>query len=297
MKLRNIAWVIVGILVILFAWRIVARLTAGRAEQTEKVIPVVAVKATPGSLSARVSLTGDIKGAAEVLVKPSLPGRVMEIYVNEGDWVKEGAGLLSYVASIEPDNELYNDMVVFAPISGLVGVKYVNLGDQTSTSNPVFSIYQIDRVNVYCDLPEKYYSLVHPGTSAQITLDALPNRIFHGTVGSVRPVIDPLSRTSRVEIILPNPGRQIKPGMFARVDLLLEQKNGVLTIPFDAVLGEDQKSVYVIEGGAAVQKNITLGLLSGLTVEVTSGLVSGDQVIVVGQRVVKAGSKVEVKAE
>jgi len=297
LSLKNIIYIAAVLLVMLIAWRVVGRLTSGREKEVEKPVPVVVARPTVGSITEKVDLVGDIKGATEVPVKPTLPGRVMEIYASEGQWVKAGDPLLSYVAGIKPDDDLYNDMVVFAPISGLVGIKYVNIGDQTSVANPVFSIYQIDYVKIYADVPEKYYSLVRPGIRAEISLDAIPGRIFRGTVSNVRPVVDTLSRTTQVEIKLANPGYRIKPGMFARVDLLLRQKNDVLLLPMDSVLGEKDKYVFTAENGAAVQKSITLGILSGDTVEVVSGITADDQVITVGQRVVKSGSKVEVSAE
>jgi RND family efflux transporter MFP subunit len=159
--------------------------------------------------------------------------------------------------------------------------------------NPVFTIYDIDKMKIYADVSEKDYSLLKRGARAQIKLDAFPGQLFLGSVNNIRPVIDPYSRTTQVEILLPNPGHRIKPGMFATVSLVLISKPNVMIIPFDAVLGETDKYVFVSAGNLAVKKPIKLGLQEDENVEVVSGLSAKDKVIVLGERVAKEGSKVE----
>jgi hypothetical protein len=79
--------------------------------------------------------------------------------------------------------------------------------------------------------------------------------------------------------------------MFAKVDLILLRKADVMIIPFDAVLGESDKYVFVAQDGKAVKKPVTLGLQQGDDVEVAAGLTAADKVIVLGERVVSEGSK------
>ena len=293
MKNKKWLWFLLALLLLIFAWRVVGRLTAAKEKEAERIVPVVLARPTVGRIAETIMLTGDVKGASEVLVKPALPGRVMELFVEEGDQVEAGAPLLSYKEGLKPGDELYDDLTVFAPISGLVGVKYVNLGDQTSVSNPVFSLYDIDTVKIYANLPEKYYSLAKPGIPVTVRLDAFPGKRFPARLSTIRPVVDPLSRTTQIEIVINNPGRQIKPGMFGRVELVLREKNKALLLPFDAILGDGEKYVYVTGSDVARKKTVTLGLVSGATAEVI-GLSTSDQVIVVGQRVVKEGDRIGV---
>ncbi|MFA4967131.1 MAG: efflux RND transporter periplasmic adaptor subunit, partial [Candidatus Margulisiibacteriota bacterium] len=226
---------------------------------------------------------------------------VEEIFVNEGDYVVKGEKLLSFVSGISESSDIYEDMIVRAPISGIVGMKMVKEGEQVGGSigslNPVFTIYNIDRVKIYANVPEKNYSMVKRGTRAEISLDAFPNEVFYGDVNNVRPVVDPLTRTTQIEIVLNNENRRIKPGMFAKVDLRLQQRSGVLIIPFDSILGETDKYVFVDQNGAAVKKPVTLGMQQDNNIEVTTGLTGSDKVITIGQRVVKEGSKVEESKE
>ncbi len=289
---------IVGVLILCLAvFRIYYKITTGKKIQETRVIPVMVSVPKIGSIEYRVSLTGDVKGQKEVNVRSGTAGRVAEIYVNEGDHVQKGDKLLSFASGLSEQSDIYEDLIVRAPISGIVGMKLVKEGDQigggTGTSSNVFTLYDIDNVKIYADVSEKDYSFLRRGTPAEIALDAFPGEIFNGSVSNIRPVIDPLSRTTQAEIILPNPGHRIRPGMFGKVDLILKKKTGVPIIPFDAVMGDKDKYVFISRDGAAVKKPITLGMQQDNDVEVTSGLSGSDKVIVLGQRVVKEGAKVE----
>jgi multidrug efflux pump subunit AcrA (membrane-fusion protein) len=295
MSLKRILWLVVVLVILLGAYRIFVKVTTKKV-QAERIYPVVVQTPRLGELQYRVILTGDIKADTEVNVRPRTAGRAEEIYVEEGDYVNKDDALLSFVSGISSESDIYEDMIVRAPIAGLVGVKLIKEGEQVGGSsgslNPVFTLYSIDDVKIYADVSEKDYSLVAKGTPAEIRLDAFPGETFHGRVNNIRPVIDPLSRTTQVEIKLPNPRHRIKPGMFAKVDLVLKRETNVEIIPFDAVLGESDKYVFVAQDGKAVKKPVTLGLQQEENVEVSSGLTAQDKVIVLGERVISEGAKI-----
>jgi RND family efflux transporter MFP subunit len=266
----------------------------------ERVVPVIVASPKIGDLEYKVTLTGDINAETEVDVKPRTASRVEEIYVKEGDYVSKGAKLLSFVRGITAESEIYEDMIVRAPLSGLIGLQLIKVGEQVTISSgspkAVFTIYSINNMKIYADVSEKDLPLVKRGTPAEIRLDAYPNEVFRGKVNNIRPVVDPLTRTTQVEIILPNAAHRIKPGMFAKVDLILERKRNVLIVPLEAVLGETDKYVYVNADGAAVRKPVVLGMQEEDQVQVVSGLTTADRVIIVGQRIVEDGSKVTESA-
>ncbi|MFA6169528.1 MAG: efflux RND transporter periplasmic adaptor subunit [Candidatus Margulisiibacteriota bacterium] len=298
MNTKRVIWVVVAVVILLFSYRLVNRLNGAKEIKEDRVIPVIVVTPKIGPMEQRLTLTGDIKAETEVNVRPRTTGRVEEIYVKEGDFVNKGSKMLSYVFGIKPTDDLYEDMVVKSPIYGVVGMQLVKVGDQVTAAvgggaNPVFVVYGIDRMKIYADVPEKYYAFIAKGTPADIMLDAFPKDKFRGVISNVRPVIDPLSRTTQVEILLPNYSHKIKPGMFARVDLVLKRVGNATIIPFDAVLGETEKYVYVAKDGIAKKQKVELGLEEGNNVQVTIGLSPLDKVVVLGQRVVKDGSKIE----
>lgn len=298
MKAKRILWIVAVALAVLFVFRIADRITSSNRTVDKKIIPVSVQNPIIGSVEEKVTFTGDIKADKEVSVRPRIAGRVAEIYADEGDEAEKGAALLSYVAGITPDNELYDDMVVIAPISGVVGIKLVKEGDQVMNQvgggvNPVFVIYDIDKVKVYADIPEKYYSSLDEGMPAQISLDAYPDEVFKGYVNKIRPVVDPMSRTTQIEIDLPNRSHRIKPGMFAKVDIALKKASNAVIVPFDSVLGDREKYVFVSENSVAKRRPVVLGLQQENKVQIKEGVSVADKVIVNGQRVVKDGSAVE----
>ncbi|HTY14070.1 MAG TPA: efflux RND transporter periplasmic adaptor subunit [Candidatus Omnitrophota bacterium] len=296
MNLKRWITLIVVVVVALTIFRIGYRIATGKKVQETRPSPVLVQNPKIGNIAYKEILTADLKGQKEVSVRPRTAGRVEQIFVNEGDYVEKGEKMLSFATGISEQSDIYEDMIVRAPISGIVGMKMIKEGDQVGGSpgsyNPVFTLYDIDNVKINADVPEKDYGLLRIGTPAEIVLDAFPDRVFRGSVGTIRPVIDPLSRTTQVEIVLPNPGHKIKPGMFGKVSLVLKQRTNVLLIPFDAVLGENEKYVFVSSNGAAVKKTVTLGMQQEDQVEVISGLTAADRVITLGQRVVKEGSAV-----
>lgn len=297
MKIKRILWIVAAIIIVLFVFRITSRIISSRKVAEEKVTPIVSINPKVGTIQEKLTLTGDVKAETEVVVRPRVTARVEEIYVDEGDYVEKGAKLLSFVAGIKPDSEIYEDMIVRAPISGVIGIKNAKIGEQITSTvgliNPVFTIYMIDNMKIYAEVPEKYYSSVSMGMPVDITLDAFSDKVFKGYVHIIRPVLDPVSRTTQIEIRLANPKHLIKPGMFAKVDVILKSKSNVLIVPYDAVMGDGEQFVYVDEKGLARKKVVKTGIQQENDVEITSGLLASDRVITVGQRVVKDGYKVK----
>ncbi len=295
MKLRNIFWLIViGILVFIFAFRITSWSQKSKKVVEDLSIPVEVSYPQYSLIENKITLTGDVKADTEVIAKPKTAGRIEEIFVEEGDYVSKGDKLVSFIPNAKPGDDLYDDMVTFSPISGIVGVKYAKLGEQATPQTSLFGIYDIDNVKVYVDVPEKYYSYVKIGTPIKMALDAIPDRVFSGSVSNIRPVIDPLSRTTQVEISVPNSQHKIKPGMFSKVDIILKKNANALVLPADSVLGMDDKYVYVVSSGKAVKKDVVTGMEEENKVEILSGISSKDLVITAGQRVVENNSTVEV---
>lgn len=299
MKTRKALWIILILIFLLLFYRACVRISGGTKTETGRIIPVSVMNPKTGTIENVLTLTGDIKGESEVSVRPRIAGRVEEIFVKEGDHVNKGDVLMSFLAGVKPDDPIYEDMVVRSPISGFVGIQLVKIGDQVissvGTNNPVFVIYGINNVKIFANVPEKYYSFVSKGTPALIRLDALPGKEFSGSVSRVRPVIDPSTRTIQVEIIIPNNSYIIRPGMFAKVDLIMQRSSGVMKIPTDAVLGDGENYVFIADEGHSVKRAIVKGIEGYDEIEVKSGLQYTDKVIINGQRIVGEGTTIEVR--
>jgi membrane fusion protein (multidrug efflux system) len=157
----------------------------------------------------------------------------------------------------------------------------------------------MDKVKVVAGVGERDIALVKEGTTqATVRVDAYPDEVFPGTVRKVSPVADERTRTVEVEIHIDNPGYRLKPGMFARVDLTLQERANAVVIPDHAVLRADEATfLYVVEGTTARRRAVRLGLAEGERVEVLEGVRAGERVVTRGQRLLEEGSAVTVVEE
>lgn len=122
-----------------------------------------------------------------------------------------------------------------APIGGVVGKRYVEVGQWIEQGDPVADLVQLDPLFVIVNVPEQVLPRVKRGDEARITIDALGGQTFTGKVDQILPEADPTSRTFRVKLLLPNPQLSVRPGFFARA-VLVSTSDSALVVPRDAVV-------------------------------------------------------------
>jgi multidrug efflux pump subunit AcrA (membrane-fusion protein) len=295
---KLVVWIIVIAVVLLVGYRVFQRMGQRRASfstEEERRVPVRVSEVAMSSLREVISFTGDVKGKDQVNVYSEVPGRIREYAVSEGNWVRK-EGLLATVDRAITGLD-FEPAKVRSPIAGIVGRIYLDKGDAVAPQVPVALVVRMDVVEVKINVVEKDVPKIREGQVAGIRVDAYPDTSFTGKVTSVSPVVDPMSRTAAAKISLTNRKGLLKPGMFARVDLVVREKTGVVVVPADAVLGRAEYYVFVVEGGKAAKRKVSLGIREKNSVEVTEGLQVGDSLIVVGQRVVDLGEEVAVVGE
>ncbi|MBI2360254.1 MAG: efflux RND transporter periplasmic adaptor subunit [Deltaproteobacteria bacterium] len=129
-------------------------------------------------------------------------------------------------------------------------------------------------------------------------MDAYPGRIFEGKVARLNSALDPSSRTLVAEIHVPNGQQLLKPGMFARVSLVLGEQKDSLLVPAEAVVEEDGKDfLYTVADGKAVRREVSRGWSQNSLVAVNKGVGEGEKIVVAGQHRLKPGMKVRVLDE
>jgi membrane fusion protein (multidrug efflux system) len=129
-----------------------------------------------------------------------------------------------------------------------------------------------------------------------VRAEAYPDRVFEGTVTRIVQALNRATRTMTVEIDLPNKERQLKGGMFARVEALVGMHPQAVQVPIDAVSRlEDLQYVYIVRDGKAQRVNVEIGLRDDNMVEITKGLDGDEQVIVSGKDLVHDGTPVQVQ--
>jgi multidrug efflux pump subunit AcrA (membrane-fusion protein) len=182
-----------------------------------------------------------------------------------------------------------------APLEGIISKRYVDRGALVGTSTPILRIVAMDRVKVIVQVVERELARLKSGATADINVDAYGDEVFTGTVTRISPTVDPESRTADVEVEAVNREHRLKPGMFARVDLTVERRDKALLLSKDSLLRESgSPRVFVLDGGKAALKEVTLGLEGEQYVEVVRGLQEGEEVIIAGQYELKDGMAVNV---
>jgi len=205
------------------------------------------------------------------------------------------AKLKEMEAILEQEKTRLQNAKLVAPFRGEISRKYVDAGALVSPSTPLVSLVHTETLKVIANVLEKDIPLLKTGMKARIQVESYPERAFEGKVEKINAILDLSTRTLQAEIYIPNPDRALKPGMFANVEVVLQEKPGALVIPREAVLEADGKAfVFVVEGKQATRKIVTLGYEKDRMVEVLKGLSEGNPVIIRGQLLIKEGSAIRV---
>ncbi len=200
---------------------------------------------------------------------------------------------------------LQENTTLQAPFSGVVSERYFEAGEMFSgaPNTPagkaaILSLVETGKLKAMVNVSERYFPYITTGMNVQIRLDVYPSEIFEGTIHLVYPVIDPASRSFRVEIHIDNSDERLRPGMFARARFDLD-KVEVFVVPAIAVLklqGSDQRYLFLEENGKAVRLDVEIGDRFDDMVEIISEEIKpGDRLIVAGQARLLDGVSVRVE--
>lgn len=204
---------------------------------------------------------------------------------------------LNYKVAKSSYDNLLENTVLRAPVSGVVTARNYDKGDMYSMSSPVFTVQQITPVKMLVAISETDYTKVNKGDKVTVTADAIPGKTFEGSIRRVYPVIDAATHTVSVEVVVRNGDRELRPGMFARATVDFGS-NSSIVIPDSAVnkiQGSGQRTVFVLNPDNTVSsKFVTLGRHFGSRYEILSGLEEGDKVVYKGGSSLNSGDKVEV---
>lgn len=268
-------------------------------KEVETAMPVKVVKVGKGNIREVLSYVGDIKAQEEIVIYSKVSGKLIEKRVKEGDRVKKG----DVLALIDRDEVgfKFEKAPVTSPIDGTVGRVYLDKGthirpsSNMSLGTPVALVVDMDTVRIKINVIERDFPKIKEGQRSEIKVDAYPGEIFTGEVERINPVIDLSSRTALAEIKIPNKDHRLKSGMFGRTEVITAKHEEVVVIPADAVTEEESSSyAFIVNDKKAHKRKLTLGIKQGNQVQVLDGIEAGEEIIIVGQKGLKDGSKVEV---
>jgi membrane fusion protein (multidrug efflux system) len=192
------------------------------------------------------------------------------------------------------------ESTIVSPIDGIVTAKYIDLGNLIRVGERLVTVADMKTIKVVVPVAETYAPKVAVGMPVRISVDAYQDSEFDAKVYSIYPALDDQTHTIQIEIRLNNERLLLKPGMFARVTLITQQKDNVVIIPRDVILGGkiDKHYVYVIDGEDDVKiahkRIVEIGIKQGDRYEITEGLKTGETLVVNGMNFLMDGIGVRV---
>ena len=183
-----------------------------------------------------------------------------------------------------------------SPLDGQVASRTVQVGDLAKSDVGLLRIVDLSTVRTAVHVGESDYRQLREGQPAEVRVDTYPDP-FPGRVVRLAPVLDPETRTAVVYIAVENPDGLLKPGMHARVRVVLDRHEQATAVPLASVVETPEGStVFVLtdDGGRVSQVSVRLGLADRAMVEVLSGVDPADRVVTLGSHLVRDGQVVEV---
>ncbi len=173
---------------------------------------------------------------------------------------------------------------VASPVDGFVAQRNVDPGAWVSQNAPVASVVDISSLRLVANVVEKDLRLVTVGDKAQVEVDAFPDESFSGRIARVSPILDPATRTAPMEVEIPNRDYRLKPGMYAKVNLEVDNRTNVLLVPkVSLVDSEGRRGVFIPNAeNRAEFKPVKVGLEDDNHAEVLDGVNEGEVIVSTG---------------
>ena len=198
------------------------------------------------------------------------------------------------LSDLRGDNHRKPLLPVRSPIGGVITEKHAIVGELADPSKSLYTVADLSSVWVMVDINEKDLAKVHRGQAATVTVGAFPDLKLKGRITYIADLVDQATRTVKARVEVVNPGRKLKPEMFATVELTLPaDASTTLAVPEDALQDLDgKKVVFVAENESEfVARQVRTGRVAAGMVEIAAGLQEGDRYAVKGAFILKSELK------
>ena len=186
---------------------------------------------------------------------------------------------------------------ITAPFSGFITKRFLDPGALVTSNNAtMFTLMDLNAMKIIVNVLEKDIPLAKIGKKASITVDAFPGKAFYGSVARISEAVDLSTRTMAVEVDIPNTERLLKPGMFASVTIIVNERKNAITVPTEAIM-KDAKGyfLYTVNDKIAKRIGVIPGIEQDTRIEILSGLSGNENIITTGQQFVKDGGQVIIQ--
>ncbi len=249
----------------------------------------------------------DASDASVKAAEAQLAAALSQVETQKSQIVLAQSSVEGAQASLRISQTSLDNTRILAPFPGYISARNLYPGaavnsqaaGTNNTSVGVLVLQDIAVVKVQLEVQERHISLVHIGSVARVFVDAYPDKVFEGKATRIVHALDPRTRTLGVEMEIANRDGLLKPGMYARVELVIDHHAGALLVQGEAISNEgDTPVVFVVnQSGVVAKLTITTGAGEGTLVEVTKGLKGDEQVIVEGKELVRDGQKVRAQVK
>lgn len=189
----------------------------------------------------------------------------------------------------------YSKTEIKAPFSGMIGLRVVSVGDYVKEGADLVNLEAIDPIKVDFRVPENFLRDVRVGQSMQVKLDAVPGKIYEGRVIALNPLLDAAGRSVVVRAQINNRDTTLRPGMFARINLVTQSRRDAMVVPEEALVPQGTDNfVFRIVDGKATRAKVETGQRREGKVEIVSGIEKDDTIVTAGQARLRDGTPVSV---
>jgi len=190
----------------------------------------------------------------------------------------------------------YQKMHIKAPFTGtIVDLPYFTPNVKVDANSLLVSLMDYSKLFMEINLAEKNLEYIEPGQEVQITNYTILEDTLKGTISQLSPAIDPDTRSFKGILLIENPNLKLRPGMFARGQVVVASADSSIVIPKDIVISKQGGNfVFVVDKGIAHEREIKIGLENPKQVQVISGLTIGESVVVKGFETLRENSKIKI---
>ena len=183
-----------------------------------------------------------------------------------------------------------------APFSGvIVDLPHYTSSQWVEVNTEVATLMDYSRLYAELTLPGKEMDRIQPDQNVTVSNYSQEKQTLEGKVTQISPALDPTSRMFKIKIEASNPDLLLKPGMFVRADIIVQEKADVIVIPKDIILDRrGRKTVYIVQRGFALERRLELGIETSKSVEVVEGLNPKDSLIIEGFETLRNRSRIKV---
>jgi membrane fusion protein (multidrug efflux system) len=220
----------------------------------------------------------------------------------QSDLDKAEAEFKKIEAQVKNQKIMIDKKMIKAPFSGILGIRKIDVGQYLPPGMPIVSLETIDPIFADFSLPQQDLRYVSEGQPVRFFVDTWPDMVFEGNITAIEPKIDPDTRNFMLRGLLDNKDLKLRPGMFGRVEVILEKQNSVIAVPQTAINYNPYGDIIFVvkESGqdpqnnpllTAVRRFVVTGETRGDQVAITEGLKPGEQIVIMGHHKLKEGDR------